>query len=281
VEIRELLQRYGIRPSKGLGQNLLVADSAYERIIAASELTRDDFVLEIGPGLGTLTRRLADVAGHVTAVELDARMVTVLVDTLGDRTNVTVREGDILEIQPETLVTEPAAASCRRYKVVANLPYYITSRVLRHLLTATVRPSLLTVMVQKEVADRIIARPGELSLLAVSVQAYGEATLVCAIPPSAFFPIPRVSSAVLSIRTFPEPAVARAREERFFNVVRAGYQQRRKQLHNSLVANLGLGAARVDEALKAAAIAAQARPQMLDVAAWLRLTEALYPQDGP
>jgi 16S rRNA (adenine1518-N6/adenine1519-N6)-dimethyltransferase len=160
VEIRDLLQRYNIRPSKGLGQNLLVADWAYERVVAASEITRDDFVLEVGPGLGTLTRRLADVAGHVTAVELDARMVAVLVDTLAGRTNVTVREGDILEIPPESLVQEPAAASCSRYKVVANLPYYITSRVLRHLLTATVRPSLLTLTVQKEVADRIIARPG-------------------------------------------------------------------------------------------------------------------------
>jgi 16S rRNA (adenine1518-N6/adenine1519-N6)-dimethyltransferase len=279
VEIRDLLQRYNIRPSKGLGQNLLVADWAYERVVAASEITRDDFVLEVGPGLGTLTRRLADVAGHVTAVELDARMVAVLVDTLAGRTNVTVREGDILEIPPESLVQEPAAASCSRYKVVANLPYYITSRVLRHLLTATVRPSLLTLTVQKEVADRIIARPGELSLLAVSVQAYGEATLVCGIPPSAFYPVPKVSSAVLSIRTFAEPAVPRAQEERFFNVVRAGYQQRRKQLHNSLVANLGLDAARVDEALQAASIAAQARPQMLGVADWLRLTEALYPQD--
>ena len=136
MEIRDLLQHYGIRPSKGLGQNLLVADWAYERIVAASEITRDDFVLEVGPGLGTLTRRLADVAGHVTAVELEARMVAVLVDTLAGRANVTVREGDILEIPPDSLVQEPAAATCSRYKVVANLPYYITSRVLRHLLTA-------------------------------------------------------------------------------------------------------------------------------------------------
>ena len=189
MDVHGLLARYGIRPSKGLGQNLLVDDWAYERIVAASELTRDDHVLEIGPGLGTLTRRLADVAGHVTAVELDARMVAVLHETLAGRPNVTVREGDILEIPPETLVGTTGAG---HYKVVANLPYYITSRVLRHLLTASVRPSLLTLMVQKEVADRIVAGPGQMSLLAVSVQAFGQATRICTVPASSFYPRPKV-----------------------------------------------------------------------------------------
>jgi 16S rRNA (adenine1518-N6/adenine1519-N6)-dimethyltransferase len=276
MDIHDLLDRYGIRPSKGLGQNLLVEDWAYERIVAASELTREDHVLEIGPGLGTLTRRLADVAGHVTAVELDARMVAVLDETLAGRLNVTVRQGDILEIPPETLVGDTEA---RHYKVVANLPYYITSRVLRHLLTAAVRPSLLTLMVQKEVADRIVAGPGQMSLLAVSVQAYGEATLVCTVPATAFYPRPKVASAVLSVRTYAVPLVPLALEDHFFRVVRGAFQQRRKQLHNSLRANLALDAAQVDNALRVAGVEPEARPQTLDVAAWLRLTEALYPAD--
>jgi len=281
MDVYALLRRYDIHPSKGLGQNLLVAEWAYERIVEASELTMQDHVLEIGPGLGTLTWRLADRAGHVTAVELDQRMVAVLQDTLSHRENISIVQGDILDMPPDELAGMTGPGGCEHYKVVANLPYYITSRILRHVLTAPVRPSLLTLMVQKEVADRIVARPGKMSLLAVSVQAYGEAARVCVVPPAAFYPRPKVSSAVMTIRTHATPLVPAAIEERFFDVVRAGFQQRRKQLHNSLVANLPVDAVRVGTALDAAGIAAELRPQALDVQDWIRLTAALYPETSP
>ena len=278
LEIRDLLERHGIRPSKGLGQNLLVAEWAYERIVAASDLAEADHVLEIGPGLGTLTRYLADRAGQVTAVELDARMVAVLKETLQGRSNVRVVQGDILELDPQALISTGAGRQ-EHYKVVANLPYYITSRVLRHLLSACIRPGLLTLMVQKEVAERIVAPAGSMSLLAVSVQAYGDPEVICSVPASAFYPRPKVASAVMTIRTYAEPLVPEEMIGPFFRVVRAGFQQKRKQLHNSLGANLGLPPDRIDSALLAARIARETRPQALGVDDWLGLTRALYQED--
>jgi len=278
LEIRDLLERHGIRPSKGLGQNLLVAEWAYERIVAASDLAEADHVLEIGPGLGTLTRYLADRAGQVTAVELDARRVAVLKESLQGRSNVRVVQGDILELDPQALISTGAGRQ-EHYKVVANLPYYITSRVLRHLLSACIRPGLLTLMVQKEVAERIVAPAGSMSLLAVSVQAYGDPEVICSVPASAFYPRPKVASAVMTIRTYAEPLVPEEMIGPFFRVVRAGFQQKRKQLHNSLGANLGLPPDRIDSALLAARIARETRPQALGVDDWLGLTRALYQED--
>ncbi len=281
MDVRELLERYNIRPSKGLGQSFLMAEWAYERILDAAQLSTDDVVLEIGPGLGTLTRLLAEAARHVIAVELDERMVAILNDTLAGHDNVTVHQGDILETDLEELLEpwidqlQPAVT----YKVVANLPYYITSRALRHLLTAPVRPQRLVVMVQQEVADRIVATPGDMSLLAVSVQVFGAPERVCRVPASAFYPRPNVDSAVLAVDIYAEPLVPEALLRRFFQVARAGFQQRRKQIHNSLVANLSLNRQTVADALEQAGIAPQRRPQTLAIEEWARLTEALYPAD--
>jgi 16S rRNA (adenine1518-N6/adenine1519-N6)-dimethyltransferase len=283
MDVRELLDRYDIRPSKGLGQSFLVAAWAYERILEAAQLSAHDVVLEIGPGLGTLTRRLAEAARHVIAVELDERMVTILKDTLAGRDNVTVHQADILETDPAALL-EPWMAQAdadAAYKVVANLPYYITSRALRHLLTAPIRPERLVLMVQLEVADRIVATPGDMSLLAVSVQVFGAPERVCRVPADAFYPRPNVDSAVLAVDIYPEPMVPESLLPRFFQVVRAGFQQRRKQIHNSLVANLSLDRQSVADALEQAGIASQRRPQTLAIEEWVRLTQALYPADDP
>ncbi|MGI6367774.1 MAG: 16S rRNA (adenine(1518)-N(6)/adenine(1519)-N(6))-dimethyltransferase RsmA [Anaerolineae bacterium] len=276
MDVHELLRRYNLRPSKGLAQNLLISDWAYERIVSASELTADDHVLEIGPGLGTLTRRLASSAGYVTAVELDHRMVEVLQDTVGALPNVTIVEGDILRLRPQDLLRagrDPSAT----YKVVANLPYYITSRVLRLLLTAAVRPALLTLLVQKEVADRVVAGPGEMSLLALSVQACGAPRRVATVPASAFYPQPKVASAILSIRTYAQPLVPPALEPCLYRIAHAAFGQRRKQLHNSLTANLPVEPVRIDEALETAGILPEQRPQSLALADWVRLAELLCP----
>ena len=176
IDPREVLRRYGLRPRKGLGQNFLVDRSALERIVAAAELTSQDTLVEVGPGVGQLTQLLADAAGRVVAVELDAQMVQVLRQELAGRSNVEVVEGDILEVDVGAL------AGGRPYKVVANLPYYITSAALRHLLEAQPPPTLLVVTVQQEVAERITAQPGAMSLLAVSVQFYGRPRRVARIP---------------------------------------------------------------------------------------------------
>jgi 16S rRNA (adenine1518-N6/adenine1519-N6)-dimethyltransferase len=278
VDIRDLLERYDIRPSKGLGQSFLAADWAYDRILEAAQLAPEDVVLEVGPGLGTLTRRLAERARRVIAVELDARMVAILEDTLAGHANITVHEGDILEADIAALVGPwLAQEGAGRYKVVANLPYYITSRALRHLLTAPVRPQRMVLMVQREVADRIAAEPGEMSLLAVSVQVFGAAERVCRVPAGAFYPRPKVDSAVLAVELYPTPLAPEPLLEPLFRVARAAFQQKRKQLHNSLVANLGLGREAVLQGLERAEIAPTRRPQSLAVEEWVRLAAALFP----
>jgi 16S rRNA (adenine1518-N6/adenine1519-N6)-dimethyltransferase len=277
TDIRSLLQRFGIRPSKGLGQNFLMDERLLERIVEASAPTAEDTVLEVGPGLGWLTAQLAERAGRVVAVELDQRMLAILRETLSAYPNLTLVHGDILEADIARLIAAPAGAGERlpHYQVVANLPYYITSAAIRKLLETPPRPARLTLMVQREVAQRIIAAPGDLSLLAISVQVFGRAEIVARVPAAAFYPSPKVDSAILCIHTFEQPQVSEALLARFFEVVRAGFGQKRKQLHNSLSHGLTLAHEQVFEALDKAHLAPERRPQTLSIAEWLRLTEAL------
>lgn len=283
-DVRELLRRHGIRPSKGLGQNFLTSDAALDAIVAAAELTPEDVVLEVGPGLGLLTRRLAERAGVVVAVELDERMVAALREEVGDRPNVHVVAGDILEVDPAAAVSRALGregAGDLRYKVVANLPYYITSAALRQLLEASVRPTLLVLMVQREVAQRITAVAGgavgrgDMSLLAVSVQVYGEPEVVRRVPARAFYPRPKVDSAVVRIRVHPEPRVPDELRRAFFRVARAAFAQRRKQLVNSLSANLALGRGVVQGALRAAGVEPSRRPQTVSIEEWVEIARSL------
>ena len=277
MDVPRILREYGVRPSKGLGQNFLVSEGVLDRIVAASELGPDDLVLEVGPGLGLMTRRLAEAARAVVAVELDRRMVAILAERLADLANVHVVQADILEVDPARTVAGAIGAAVEglEYKVVANLPYYITSAALRHLLEGFRRPTLLTVMVQREVAQRIVAGPGDMSLLSLSVQVYGRPEVVARVPAGAFYPPPKVDSAVVRIRVYEEPLAPEEALERLFRVARAGFEQKRKQLVNSLSANLRLSREAATEALARAGIAPTARPQTLSVADWLRLAEAL------
>lgn len=273
-----ILKRHHIQPSKGLGQNFLVDDRVREHILTASNLKADDVVLEIGPGLGLLTRRLAEQVANVVAIELDRNMLPVLADTLRDQTNVHIIQGDILKIDPVEHLSSALALSDLarlRYKVVANLPYYITSAALRHLLGARVRPQQMTLMVQYEVAERIIAPPGRLSLLALSVQMFGDPEKVCRVPASAFYPSPKVDSAVLRVRLYEEPRVPEEEMRRFFRAARAGFAQRRKQIHNSLTHNLHIAHERVLAALAEVGIDAARRPQTLSIEEWVSLARAL------
>jgi len=250
-----------------LGQNFLEDPAILQRIVDAAELTPDDSVLEIGPGLGTLTRLLAASAGRVVAVELDERLTAILPEILADCPNVEIIHGDILALDPAALFPERHPV----YKVVANLPYYITSAVLRHLLESPARPRLMVLTLQREVARRLVAGPGEMSLLAVSVQFYGQPRIVGRIPAGAFYPPPQVDSAVVRIDVYDHPPVPVDDVEGFFRVVRAGFGQRRKQLRNALSQGLGRPAEEVAAALKRAGIAPQRRAETLSLAEWAAL----------
>lgn len=267
--MRRLLKEFDIQPRKSLGQNFLVDQRALERIVEAAELGSEDIVLEIGPGLGTLTRLLAAEAGQVVAVELDQRLTEVLKQSLAGLPNVEVIHGDILELNPADLLEQQGGNF--QYKVVANLPYYITSAILRHLLTAEVRPRLMVVTVQLEVAQRITAKPGDMSLLAVSVQFYGRPRIVTRVKASAFYPSPQVDSAVVRIDLHDHPIVEVDDADSFFEVVRAGFAQRRKQLRNALAAELNLPASEVAQALSRAGVNPERRAQTLSIEEWGRV----------
>lgn len=269
MDIKTIKKLLGdVRPKKGLGQHFLIDESVLDKIVAAAEVGLADTVLEIGPGLGVLTRALAEHAGHVIAVELDEKMVGILRDQLANRENLEIVQGDILEIDPGELIDGP-------YKVAANLPYYITSAVLRHLLEAAHKPALLILTMQLEVAQRILAKPGELSTLAVSVQYYGKPKLVTRVPAGAFWPRPEVDSAVLRIDVYEEPPVAVDDVGWFFTVVRAGFQQRRKQLKNALAGGLHPSKDDVVAALEEAGIDPRRRAQTLSIQEWAALARIL------
>ena len=274
MNVQQILRHYNLRPRKGLGQHFLTSETHLRQIVEAAQLTRDDLVLEIGPGLGSLTRRLAEAAGHVVAVELDEQFVSILQSLLGGPQNVTILHGDILKLWPSELLSRyPGDASC--YKVVANLPYYITGAILRHLLEASPSPQVLVLTVQREVAERICAAPPRMSLLAVSVQFHAEPELLSVIPAGAFYPRPKVDSAVVRLWPRQQPEAAVEDVERFFSVARAGFGQRRKQLRNSLSAGLGLSTREVEDALTRAGIDFRRRAETLTLAEWAELYQQL------
>jgi 16S rRNA (adenine1518-N6/adenine1519-N6)-dimethyltransferase len=271
LDVPGLLRRFDLRPKKSLGQNFLVDETALARITAAADLTASDTVLEIGPGLGSLTRYLAAAARRVVAVELDEAMLPALRHTLQSCANVEIVHGDILKYA----LTASQSGLPPGYKVVANIPYYITSALVRRLLEADVRPSLIVLTVQREVAERICAGPGDMSLLAVSVQFYCAPRLVARIPAGAFYPPPDVDSAVLKLDVFTQPAVAVADTDHFFQVVKAGFSQKRKQLRNSVSAGLRLESRRVDELLMRAGIDPKRRAETLTLEEWGALAKVV------
>jgi 16S rRNA (adenine1518-N6/adenine1519-N6)-dimethyltransferase len=271
MDTRRLLKQWDLRPSKGLGQNFLINQSVLEKIVAAAELTPDDVVLEIGAGLGAMTEPLARDAGHVVAVELDQRLIPVLQDVLADLDNVTLVQGDILALDPAALVGDLDL----RYQVVANLPYYVTSAVLRHLLEAPLKPRRMVLTVQREVAERIVAKPGKMSLLAVSVQFYGRPQLLFRIKPGSFYPSPGVESAVVRVDVHATPIVPVEDTDAFFRVVRAGFSQRRKQLRNTLSAGLRQAPAEVATQLAEIGVDPRRRAETLSLEEWAKVTQTL------
>jgi len=272
-----MLRRFDLKARKRLGQHFLIDGEVLKLITSAAELTPTDVILEIGPGLGILTRELARQTGWVIAVELDNKLANILKQTLASFDNVTIVNKDILRIDPATLLREPEtkfAPATSPYKVVANLPYYITSPVLRHFLEASVKPEMMIVMVQKEVAETIVAEPGQRSVLSISMQFYGKPRIVSYVPAQSFYPAPEVDSAILRIDLYSQPAVAVADEKGFFELVRAGFTASRKQIVNSLVQGLGLPKTEVLALLGRADIVPQRRAETLTLEEWSQLWRA-------
>ena len=266
LDAASLLKRYRLQPHKGLGQNFLQDPMALEEIISAADIHPTDTVLEIGPGLGSLTRYLAVSAKEVVAVELDRNLLPPLRAILSPYKNVHLIQGDILKLSPGELVNES------NYIVAANIPYYITSAVIRHLLASDKKPRRIVLTVQKEVAQRICSAPGDLSLLALSVQVYGKPRITARIPAEAFFPAPKVDSAVLCIDIYPSPLISAEHIDAFFHLSKAGFSQKRKMLRNSLSAGLHISPTEAADLLTSAAIDPQRRAETLSLDEWNRLT---------
>ncbi len=269
---RRLLNQYGLRPRKGLAQNFLVDRGVLESTVAAAGLSPQDVVIEVGAGLGTLTRELAARSGRVVAIEVDTRLADILRDSLADSGNVTIVNEDILDVDIAALL-ESTGLEGSRYKVVANLPYYITQPVLRHFLESRARPDMVLVMVQQEVAQVITAAPGDMSILSVSVQLYGRPQIVRRVPAGAFYPSPGVDSALLRIDVYAQPAVP-VEIDSFFQLVRAGFCAARKQLVNSLSQGLGVAKTESLPILERAGIAAERRAETLSLEEWGSLWQA-------
>ena len=265
--VRAALNAVDVRPNRELGQNFLVDPGALAEIVGAAELAPDDTVLEVGPGLGVLTWELVQHAGRVIAVELDKRLAERLRDEFRDTANLQVIQADVMKFRPVDV------AGDQPYKVVANLPYQITSAIIRYFLEVQPAPELLVIMVQWEVAQRIIAQPPDMSVLAHSVQLYAEPELVARVPASSFVPSPKVNSAVLRLRRRPAPAVAVDDIDALFRTIKAGFLQARKKLSNALPAGLSGMGIRADKqetvaALRRAGVDPDRRAETLTLAEW-------------
>jgi 16S rRNA (adenine1518-N6/adenine1519-N6)-dimethyltransferase len=270
TQVKNLLRQSGLKARKSLGQHFLIDEAVLSTIIEAAELSSKDTVIEVGPGLGILTTELARHAGNVIAVELDTQLASLLKRRLASLPNLSVISADILKVTPSQLL-----GGKRRYKVVANLPYYITSPVLRYFVEASPKPSLMVMMVQKEVGEAIVAGPGGMSLLAVSLRVYSQARIISNVPSRCFYPQPKVDSVILRFDLLPEPAVKVADMNGFFEVVKSGFSSPRKQLHNSLAHGLGMKPADVAPFLKRADIDLKRRAETLSLEEWAKLYEVL------
>ena len=280
-----------MQPKKSLGQNFLRDKIVLDEIIQAANLSADDFVLEVGPGEGVLTERLAKYAKKVVAIEIDLELDKKLQTKFKNVKHIEIINADILEINlPELIETKmPACTKTPQrgvstdttdyhYKVIANIPYYITSPIIRLFLETTHPPTEMILMVQKEVAERICAKPGKLSILALSVQYYATPELLFTVPASAFFPVPEVDSAVIKITLHKKPAHAKTPADdakKFFSLVRAGFSAKRKTLVNNLSTSLKLEKSFIEEKLKQIGITPNQRAQELSLENWKKLVELL------
>ena len=272
-ELRNLLAANKMRPLKSFGQNFLIDRSVLNSIVEAADIQPDDEILEVGSGTGVLTRELAKRARRVVAVELERDMLALLAKTTSEYPHVELVARNLLFLNPEEVFGQAP------YKLVANLPYYITAPTFRHFLESANPPRLLVVMVQQEVAQRIIAGPGDLSVLAVSIQFYGRPRIVAQVPAISFYPAPKVDSAILRVDVKPQAPLLPAERDSFFRLVQAGFSEKRKQLHNSLTHGLHCKNEVVRAWLAAASINASRRAETLSIDEWLHLWHVIHAEE--
>lgn len=272
-----VLQKYEFNFQKKFGQNFLIDTHVLDKIIAAAEITKDDFVLEIGPGIGTMTQYLACAAREVAAVEIDKALIPILKDTLSDYENVSVINEDILKVDIKALADEKNGG--RPIKVVANLPYYITTPIIMGLFENHVPLESITVMVQKEVADRMQVGPGtkDYGALSLAVQYYAEPYIVANVPPNCFMPRPKVGSAVIRLKRHAKPPVEVQDEHLMFAIIRASFNQRRKTLANGLknAEHLGLSKEEIAQAVEELGKGPSIRGEALTLEEFARLSNSV------
>ncbi|HMQ01589.1 MAG TPA: 16S rRNA (adenine(1518)-N(6)/adenine(1519)-N(6))-dimethyltransferase RsmA [Candidatus Doudnabacteria bacterium] len=268
--LQNLLKHYGLSPNKTYGQHFLMDETILEDMIDVAAVSPKDTIVEIGPGIGNLTERLLERGASVLAIEKDEQFLPVLESLQKEHENFAYELTDALKFD---FASNPLLAN--GYKVVANIPYYITGKIVQMFLGLHNKPQSLTLLMQKEVARNIVAKAGQLNLLAISVQLFGEAELVAVVPAHKFYPAPKVDSAVIHIQIFEQPKYQLADEKKFFRVLRACFTGKRKQIHNTLTNNLGLQKPEVLQILAEVGVAAEARPQQLTIADWISLVEKI------
>ena len=273
----ETIKKYGFDFQKKFGQNFLIDGRVLEKIMDAAEISEEDCVLEIGPGIGTMTQYLAERAGKVIAVEIDGNLIPILNETLGEYNNVTIINDDILKLDLEALVEKENQG--RPIKVVANLPYYITTPIIMGLFERHVPLDNITVMVQKEVADRMQVGPGtkDYGALSLAVQYYAKPYIVANVPPNCFIPRPNVASAVIRLTRYPEPPVQVKNEKRMFQLIRASFNQRRKTLVNGIgnAPEVDFTKEEAAQALEALGFSTTIRGEALTLEEFARLSDEL------
>ena len=268
-EIQKILKSEDLKILKSLGQNFLIDENVLGKIVQAAELNKNDIVIEIGPGFGTLTEELSEKCGKVIAIEKDRKLAEKL---NGKFRNIEIITDDILKIKLKEFVKK--YSSDGKYKLVSNIPYYITSPIIKMFLESDVQPELIVLLMQKEVAERICAKPGKLSVLALSVQVYGEPEIVDYVDKAAFYPEPKVDSAILRIKNIKKNFSDEYYKD-LFRIIKIGFSSKRKKLANNLSAGLHIGKTQSEKLLKEAGMDSNARAQELELEEWRKLVEII------
>ena len=274
---KEIINKYGFAFQKKFGQNFLIDSNILENIVSAAGITKDDFVLEIGPGIGTMTQYLCEAAKQVVAVEIDKMLIPILKDTLSEYDNVEVINEDVLKVDIKSLAEEKNDG--KPIKVVANLPYYITTPIIMGLFESKVPIDSITIMVQKEVADRMQAGPGkkDYGALSLAVQYYSHPEIVVNVPPSCFMPQPKVGSSVISLKRYEKPVVDVDDEKLMFKIIRASFNQRRKTLANGLnnFGGMGLTKEQIQQSIETLGVPVNVRGEALSLAQFAQLSNII------
>jgi len=273
-KLKELFEEFGIWPSKSKGQNFLINQNVLDKIVKAADLNSVDYVLEIGPGFGILTEELVKKSKKVLSIELDKRLVYFLKQKFQHENNLEILQSDILKIKNSELYKKLLGEK-GSYKLVANLPYNITGAVLRKFLVYEPKPISIVLLLQKEVAERIIAKPGKMSLLSLSVQYYGEPKIIDNVSKESFYPKPEVDSAIIKIALKKEHIFCEAEEKKFWQIAKIGFSSPRKQLQNNLSAGLKIDKDTIKNALKSVKLAPKCRPADLNLEEWISLVKNL------